>query len=90
MTAMSDLFSVADKVAVITGGSRGVGRMIALGLVQAGARVYISRISPAAPGPSDFATVLRPMRRGSTSWLTTPARPGARPSRNTPRKASTR
>jgi NAD(P)-dependent dehydrogenase (short-subunit alcohol dehydrogenase family) len=39
---MSDLFSVAGKVAVVTGGSRGVGLMIARGLVQAGARVYIS------------------------------------------------
>jgi NAD(P)-dependent dehydrogenase (short-subunit alcohol dehydrogenase family) len=42
MTAVSDLFSVEGKVAVVTGGSRGVGQMIALGLVQAGARVYIS------------------------------------------------
>jgi len=39
---MSELFSVAGKVAVVTGGSRGVGLMIARGLVQAGARVYIT------------------------------------------------
>ena len=39
---MNDLFSVAGKVAVVTGGSRGVGLMIARGLVQAGARVYLS------------------------------------------------
>jgi NAD(P)-dependent dehydrogenase (short-subunit alcohol dehydrogenase family) len=39
---MSDLFSIAGKTAVITGGSRGIGRMIATGFVQAGARVYIS------------------------------------------------
>src|SRR5688572_16044562 len=37
-----DLFSIAGKTAVITGGSRGVGFMIAQGFVSAGARVYIS------------------------------------------------
>ena len=39
---MSDLFSVKGKAAVVTGGSRGIGLMIARGLVHAGARVYIS------------------------------------------------
>jgi NAD(P)-dependent dehydrogenase (short-subunit alcohol dehydrogenase family) len=39
---MSDLFSIAGKSALVTGGSRGIGLMIARGYVEAGARVYIS------------------------------------------------
>ena len=39
---MDDLFSVEGKTAVVTGGSRGIGLMIARGLVEGGARVYIS------------------------------------------------
>ena len=37
-----DLFDLSGKTAVVTGGSRGIGYMIASGLLQAGARVYIS------------------------------------------------
>ena len=39
---MNDLFSLAGRTALVTGGSRGIGRMIAAGFVAAGARVYIS------------------------------------------------
>jgi NAD(P)-dependent dehydrogenase (short-subunit alcohol dehydrogenase family) len=39
---MSDLFDVSGKTALVTGGSRGIGMMIATGLVQAGARVIVS------------------------------------------------
>lgn len=39
---MTDLFRLDGKVAVVTGGGRGIGVMIARGLLQAGASVYLS------------------------------------------------
>jgi NAD(P)-dependent dehydrogenase (short-subunit alcohol dehydrogenase family) len=42
MSTLEELFSIRSKVAVVTGGSRGIGLMIARAYVEAGARVYIS------------------------------------------------
>ena len=39
---INSLFNLEGKVALVTGGSRGIGYMISQGLLQAGARVYIS------------------------------------------------
>lgn len=46
--AMTELFSIEGKTAVVTGGSRGIGKMIATGYLQAGAKVFISSRKVAA------------------------------------------
>jgi NAD(P)-dependent dehydrogenase (short-subunit alcohol dehydrogenase family) len=69
---MNDLFSLRGRTALVTGGSRGIGRMIAAGFLSQGATVYISSrkadacdetarqlaaIGPCFPLPADVSTV---------------------------------
>ncbi|MFV2101568.1 SDR family oxidoreductase [Micromonospora sp. LOL_024] len=65
---MSELFSVAGKVALVTGGTQGIGRMIAQGFVEAGARVYLT-----ARTKSDCEDVAQELSAGGGECVAIPA-----------------
>ena len=45
---IEDLFNVSGKVAIVTGGSRGIGEMIAAGFLANDVKVYITARKEAA------------------------------------------
>ena len=62
---MLDLFDLSGKTAVVTGGSRGIGRAIALGFAEAGADVV-----PTARTRADVEAVVDAVReRGAASFV---------------------
>ena len=70
---MSRLFDLTGKTAVVTGGSRGIGLMIARGLVQAGASVAVSSrqadaCDEAAGELRGYATSAPPSQSGQQVW----------------------
>ncbi|KAF2792506.1 NAD(P)-binding protein [Melanomma pulvis-pyrius CBS 109.77] len=65
---ISNLFSVKDKIVLVTGGAKGIGRMISEGFVSNGAKVYIS--SRDAKACAQACKELNALGKGSAEYIT--------------------
>jgi NAD(P)-dependent dehydrogenase (short-subunit alcohol dehydrogenase family) len=65
--ATTDLFSLEGRTALVTGGSRGIGKMIAAGFIDRGAKVYIS-----SRKPSDCDATAEELSKGGGTCLSLP------------------
>lgn len=68
MTVSPDVFSLAGKVALVTGGSRGIGRAIAVGLAKFGADVAVT--SRKLPDLEEVAAEIKGLGRKSMAVAT--------------------
>ncbi len=66
-----DRFSLAGRVALVTGGSRGIGRAVSLALAEAGARVAVSSRKPDA-----CAAVVAEIEERGSEAISTPGHAG--------------
>ena len=76
---MNNLFSIEGKTALVTGGSRGIGEMIAAGFLDYGAKVYISSRKAEAcvrDHESDLAVLRRAQREPQLGTRRQELRPG--------------